>query len=117
MQIAPLKLGDVVDIIAPASRCAQSVVDDLISLLTSWGLKPHVPELLFSDDLLCANSDTARFSQLEIALTNNKSKAVICVRGGYGSLRLIPQLLDIPSPQIAKWFIGMSDVTALHLFL
>jgi muramoyltetrapeptide carboxypeptidase len=52
---------------------------------------------------------------LKSALENPETKAVICVRGGYGSMRLIPSLAKVRPPSF-KIFVGMSDITALHLF-
>jgi len=112
-----IKPGDTVDLIAPAARCADALLTDVIKLLTSWGLHCNVPPDIFGDDLLCANNDARRFEQLNAALTNTTSKAVICVRGGYGSARLIPMLEKIAAPNHNKLFVGMSDITALHIFL
>ena len=95
-----LKQGDRVEIIAPASRCADALLHDLHALLTSWNLNCVVSENIFGDDLLCANSDDVRFSLLKQALYHPETKAVICARGGYGSMRLIPELAKLtPEPQ------------------
>ena len=112
-----LKAGDKVEIIAPASRCSDEDLKALIELLTSWQLHCIVNDHIFGQDLLCANSDAMRFESLKNALLNPETKAVICARGGYGSLRLIPELAKVSPPSTPKLFIGMSDITALHLFL
>lgn len=112
-----LKAGDSVDIIAPAARCSAEQLTALLTLLDSWQLKCIIADDIFGTDPFCANTDQARSSQLIDALTNTKSKAVICARGGYGSMRLLPQLSKITPPKQMKLFVGMSDITALHLFL
>lgn len=112
-----LKAGDQVEIIAPASRCADDLLDKLKNTLTAWELNCIVSEDIFGSDLLCANSDSLRLQSLINALQNSASKAVICARGGYGSMRLIPGLAKITPPKNAKLFVGMSDITALNLFL
>ncbi|MCX7114848.1 MAG: LD-carboxypeptidase [Gammaproteobacteria bacterium] len=114
---APLKPGDKVEIIAPASRCTPEVLSDLQALLTSWQLNCIMSPTIFGDDLLCANTDEMRYTSLKNALQNTEIKAVICARGGYGSMRLIPELNTIAVPNTPKWFVGMSDVTAIHLYL
>lgn len=115
--LMPLKSGDVVDIIAPASGCHTDVLTKLDQLLASWGLKSNISSDIFGEDLLCANSDEQRFSQLVSAISNSQSKAIWCLLGGYGSTRLIPFLNQLkPIPQ-KKFFIGFSDITALHIFL
>jgi muramoyltetrapeptide carboxypeptidase len=112
-----LKPGDCVELIAPASRCSDTELLELKALIESWELHCLVKEDIFAKDLLCANTDEARFHHLKDALQNPKTKAVICARGGYGSLRLIPKLMDINPPEEAKIFVGMSDTTCLQLFL
>lgn len=116
-KLVKLKPGDHVEIIAPASRCTDSHLKGIESLLTSWDLKCIVSADIFGDDLLCANSDAVRFELLKKALFNPVTKAVICARGGYGSMRLIPELSKLKSPDTSKLFVGMSDITALNLFL
>ena len=109
--------GDSVELIAPASRCTDDQLQALKQLLESWQLNCIIKDDIFGDDLICANTDNLRFQHLKAALQNPQTKAVICVRGGYGSLRLIPQLSKvhpIPEPKI---FVGMSDITSLHLYL
>ena len=51
------------------------------------------------------------------ALLATDSKGIWCLRGSYGSNRLIPELAKIKRPSQQKVFIGISDVTSLHLFL
>lgn len=108
--------GDVVDIIAPASRIKDVALDALITCLEAWQLQCVVSEPLLGDDLFCANTDAMRLQHLQQALLHSESKAIIAARGGYGSMRLIPALQKLPTPSEPKIFIGMSDITALHLF-
>jgi muramoyltetrapeptide carboxypeptidase len=118
MQRLPiLKAGDSVEIIAPASRCSDKQLTDLKELLTSWQLNCIVAPEIFGSDLLCANTDKSRFESLKNALQNPATKAVICVRGGYGCMRLIPALAKLDPSIPPKLFMGMSDITALNLFL
>jgi muramoyltetrapeptide carboxypeptidase len=115
-KIPVLKLGDQVELIAPASRCKLERLEQMRELLMSWGLKCLIRSEIFSDDLLCANSDENRAKFLYEALTNAENKAVISVRGGYGSMRLFSYLpKKFPAICQDKLFIAMSDVTALNL--
>lgn len=113
----PLQPGAIVDLIAPAGRCPTETLEQVDTLLRHWQLIPRRDPKLLGDDLLCANSDEERFSQLTQALYNPDSSAVWCLRGGYGCTRLIPNLLPIAPPALNKLFIGFSDITTLHLFL
>jgi muramoyltetrapeptide carboxypeptidase len=117
LKLPVLKPGDSVDIIAPASLCSDKQLITLKELLESWQLNCLIPDDIFGEDVFCANTDEIRFKHLVNALENPQSKAIICARGGYGSMRLIPALSKITPPQSAKLFVGMSDLTALQLYL
>jgi muramoyltetrapeptide carboxypeptidase len=111
-----LNPGDRVEIIAPASRSSDVALSSLIDLLKSWDLDCIVQTSIFGDDLLCANTDEQRYTMLIRALQRTDTQAVICLRGGYGSMRLIPLLSTLPCPPPLKLFLGMSDITALHSY-
>jgi len=117
LTLPTLQPGDSVDIIAPASRCTAAQLDALKALLESWQLHCIIADTIFGNDPFCANTDENRLTQLINAFTNTKSKAIICARGGYGSMRLIPALTQTAKPKNLKLFVGMSDITALHLYL
>lgn len=111
-----LQPGDVVDIVAPSSKCHPSVLENIKQLIESWELQCHFPDDLFGENLLYANSDEKRFAHLEHALSNSTSKAIWCLLGGCGATRLIPMLSKMKPPICPKIFIGFSDITALHIF-
>lgn len=115
---APLEKGDLVEIIAPGSSCHIDGLNGGLKFLESWGLTPKLPHKMFDKDVICSNTDENRFGQLKEALLAEDSKAVWCVRGGYGSNRLIPELVKLKKPKgPPKLFIGYSDITTLHVFL
>jgi muramoyltetrapeptide carboxypeptidase len=116
-KLQPLKPGDRVELIAPASRCTSARLEAIKTLCESWGLVCVIEPSLFGDDLLCANDDEARFNAFRHALLREDTQAIFCVRGGYGSARLIPALMGVSKPPVHKLFVGMSDITALHLYL
>lgn len=114
----PLREGDIVDVIAPGYRSTNTELEDGVRFLKSWGLVPRLPPRLFSRDVLCSNSDDSRFEQLRVALFARDSKAIWCIRGGYGSIRLMSQVTRLRRPAAPpKLFIGLSDITTLHVFL
>jgi len=112
-----LKPGDTVDIVATSSKCNPNALGNMKELIESWGLQCHIPDDLFGDSLLYANSDEKRFEHLKNALLNTTSKAIWCLLGGAGASKLIPMLSQIKPPSHSKIFIGFSDITALHIFL
>lgn len=116
-QLPVVKPCDQVEIIAPASRCTDKHLYELKEILESWQLHCIISDEIFGNDLLCANTDAIRGKLLKSALYNPDTTAIICARGGYGSLRLIPELAKLSPPSSPKLFIGMSDITALHLYI
>lgn len=116
--IRPLEPGDTIDLVAPGFRCKEEEFEAALAFIRNWGFKPRYRKPMFSRDLLSSAPDERRFDDLRRALFALDSKAVWCVRGGYGSIRLVPRLLRIKTPpRQPKIFVGLSDITTLHLFL
>lgn len=110
-----LNPGDIVDIIAPASHSPVNRLEDGIRWVESAGLHPRVPADIINTDLFFAAPLEVQLGHLKNALYSD-SKAIWCLRGGYGSMRLVPHLLKLKPPKKPKLFIGFSDITSLHLF-
>lgn len=113
----PLRAGDVVDVVAPGYATPRDAIEGAKKFLIHWGLIPRVPQDLIAPHFLHAHEDEVRFSHLKKALLAKDSAAVWCLRGGYGSNRLLPELARVKAPVQSKLFIGISDVTSLHVFL
>lgn len=110
-----LKPNDVVDIIAPASSSPTHKLEDGVKWVENVGLIPRVPHDIIKPELFFAAPLDVQLTHLKNALYSD-SKAIWCLRGGYGSMRLIPHLMKLKPPKKAKLFIGFSDITSLHLF-
>jgi muramoyltetrapeptide carboxypeptidase len=117
-----LQKGDLVDVISPASPVTKEEIDEIAQFLDKKGLKMR---FFYEKELVLAQKPKnsfpldakARFLQLKKALNSGDSKAIWCVRGGYGSADLIPFLQNEPKITQNKLFIGFSDITALGIFL
>lgn len=109
--------GPLVDIVAPGWQCRPEDLKKGMELILEWGLHSRHPKNIFDKKSLFSQDDETRFQFLKTALTNSESDFVWCVRGGFGSMRLIPKLLKLKKPANKKVFIGLSDITTLHLFL
>ena len=107
--------GDIVDIIAPASHSPEMKLDAGEAWLRDLGLIPRVQDGMMSKDAFFAASLEIQFEHLKNALYSD-SKAIWCLRGGYGSMRLIPLLKKLTPPKKPKLFVGFSDITSLHLY-
>jgi muramoyltetrapeptide carboxypeptidase len=109
-----LKPGDRVGIVAPARKISREEVEPAASILRSWGLDVVYGEHLFEAENQFSGTDEARAADLQDMLDNPEIRAVICARGGYGTLRVIDQLDFTRFVFSPKWIVGYSDVTVLH---
>lgn len=110
----PLKVGDTVDVVAPGFATTQDKVEGALAFLDKVGLKARVPADLFGPDVICSQTDDIRLKHLRQAFQNTESKAIWCLRGGYGAIRLIEKFAQMKKPKINKLFIGYSDSTTIH---
>jgi len=62
-----------------------------------------------------AGSDEARLKDLHAAFADSEVDAILCLRGGYGSPRLLDRIDFDLLRRNPKPFVGYSDITALHL--
>ncbi len=110
-----LRPGDTIGIAAPASPFDEQAFETGVSVLESMGYNVEIPENLFNRQGYLAGSDTERASQLMKLFEDGSVKAIMCARGGFGSMKLLP-LLDFDTicaqPKIV---VGFSDITALLL--
>lgn len=106
-----------VEIIAPASECSEKEIGRARDYITKLGLTPRIPDNIIGDEPYHANTDAKRFEFLKAALESQDSSVIWCMRGGYGSARLLPMLEQIALPETPKLLVGFSDITALQLFI
>ena len=113
----PLKKGEGIEVIAPAFGCSEDILAQVKQFLLSFDLHPLISENIFGKDILCSQKDEIRFRNLYEAFESPRSRYIWCLRGGYGCTRLLPFLMNIPTPSTPKLLIGSSDITALHIFV
>jgi muramoyltetrapeptide carboxypeptidase len=117
MPILPERLncGDTVGIIAPASAPPDPKnIDCSVAALEQLGFKPKLAPQVRRRWGFLAGSDRDRAADLMKMFCDRKVKAIICVRGGYGSARLLPRLDYQAIRANPKIFVGYSDITSLH---
>ncbi|MDR2563208.1 MAG: LD-carboxypeptidase [Prevotellaceae bacterium] len=119
MSNSPKKLrqGDLVALVAPAGKVAREMVDNGLSVLQSWGLKVKIGKHLFDEYRCYAGTDADRASDLQTFVNDPEVKAIICLRGGYGCVRLLEYIDFAPMLHNPKWLVGFSDITVLHVLL
>lgn len=109
-----LKAGDLVALAATARKVSPDEVEASVRLLESWGLRVAVPEGLFEADNQMAGSDARRAERFQKLIDDREVRAIICARGGYGTVRMIDRVDFAPLAKNPKWVVGYSDVTVLH---
>jgi muramoyltetrapeptide carboxypeptidase len=117
MALKPARLsrGDIVGIAAPASAPPDPrAIDRSIQALEHLGFRTKLPPNVRKRRGFLAGSDRDRASDLMRLFSDPKVRAIVCVRGGYGSARLLP-LLDYQLIRAnPKILVGYSDITSLH---
>lgn len=109
-----LNKGDKIGIAAPARKISLEELKSAIELLKNWGLEPIFASNLFLSDNQYAGTDEERLNGFQELLDDPEIKAIICARGGYGTMRIIDKLDFSQFLLHPKWIAGYSDVTVLH---
>ena len=117
IQPPALHVGDSVALVATARKITPDDVASAQRLFTAWGLKVLLPEGLYAADGQLAGSDSHRTALFQQLLDDDAVRAIVCVRGGYGTVRMVDGLCLDHFAQHPKWVVGYSDVTVLHSHL
>ena len=110
-----LEAGDRVALISPSYFTPMENVEKTADVLRSWGLEPVVgPNVGKVVDGKYAGTVAERVSDIRWALSDPSIKAILCNRGGYGTIQLIDQLTLNEINAAQKWIVGFSDISTLH---
>ena len=112
---SPLEPGDLIGVAAPAGYLAEHErYHRGCELIRDMGFEIHEADKKWPGYGYLADTDAARMKELHRLWERQEIKAIFCLRGGFGSLRLLTHLdLDLFRAQ-PKIFIGFSDITILH---
>lgn len=109
-----LSSGSKVALVAPARKVTESDIAYAVEYIKEQGFVPVYDEQLFLSHNQFAGSDEERAAVMQRYLDAPDIDAIICVRGGYGTVRIIDRLNFDKFMQKPKWVVGYSDVTVLH---
>ena len=112
-----LKPGDRIRIVSPAGKVQKDKILPGIELLQDEGYEVVVGRHVFGKNFQYSGTDLQRAADLQEAINDPETRAIICARGGYGSLRIIEKTDFSPLLKNPKWLVGFSDVTAFHVVL
>jgi len=109
-----LKPGDKIAIVATARKVSPSEMDAAIKTFRSWGLQVVTGQHLFGECNQYSGTDEERAADLQMMLDDKEIRAIVCARGGYGTVRILDRLNFSSFAQQPKWIVGYSDITVLH---
>ena len=111
-----LRPGDRVGVLSPASPCPAQELEAGCVILKKLGLEvvSGVDGESFQPDYL-AGSDKDRAWRFNEFVRDPEIKGILCARGGYGSLRILPDIAYEELQATPKSLVGFSDITALLL--
>jgi muramoyltetrapeptide carboxypeptidase len=113
-----LRPGDRIALVAPASPFDRAEFDSGVAELRALGFDPVYDERVFARHAGYLAGDAAlRAASFLDAWHDDSIAALIAVRGGYGSVHLLPLLQPSTLATHPKLFVGCSDNTSLLTFL
>ena len=111
-----LQKGDTIGVIAPASPPKDiSRVEKGAEYLERLGYRVELGQHVYSKKGYLAGEDSERLNDLHAMFANKDIKAIIAVRGGYGTTRLLNKINYKLIRENPKILVGHSDLTALQM--
>lgn len=109
-----LQKGDLIGIAAPARKVDAKDLEPVRELLHSWGFDTVLASNVGKSWGQLAGTDLARAEGVNALLREERVRAILTARGGYGSIRMVSHIDWEKMRTDPKWFVGFSDVTVLH---
>ena len=110
---AYLVAGDTIGITCPAGSITLLEIQPAIQLIESWGFRIKIGDTVGKKDFTFGGTDAERAADMQRMLDDPSLKAILCARGGYGSVHIIDQLDFTGLSRYPKWVIGFSDITVI----
>lgn len=109
-----LTAGDKVALVSPAYWVPEEAIQQAAETLKEWGLEPVIgPHTNNMSVNAYAGTADERAADLMWALEDDSIKAIVCSRGGYGSMHLLNRIPEECYQKHPKWLIGHGDITVL----
>lgn len=114
MKPKALKKGDTIGLIAPSSPVGEKKAQNCIDWVKSMGYGVKWGQSIFGGRGYLSGSDELRVNDINMMFSDEEVDAIFCIRGGYGTMRLLDNIDYEMIRKNPKIFIGFSDITALH---
>ena len=109
-----LKKGSKIAIVAPARKISREEIAPAVKWIGDKGFVAVYDDRLFAEYHQLAGDDDFRAGVLQDYLDRDDIDAILCARGGYGTIHIVDKLDFSKFAKHPKWIVGYSDVTVLH---
>ncbi|WP_126970393.1 S66 peptidase family protein [Gynurincola endophyticus] len=109
-----IKPGDKIGIVCPAGYMEYTRIEACKKQLEEWGFEVVVGKTVgSSSETYFSGTDEERLEDLQQMMDDSSIKAIVCGRGGYGTVRIVDQISFKKFKKRPKWIVGYSDITIL----
>lgn len=108
-----LKKGNTIGLVAPASAENPEKIKGKIEVLKKLGFNVKEGKHIYDKWGYLAGTDVDRASDIMDMFSDKSVDMILCTRGGYGSMRLLPLIDFNIIKENPKIFAGFSDITTL----
>lgn len=112
--ILPLKKGDLIYLTAPAKAIEEEHILFAKNFFEKEGYHVRISKHCLGQHNYFSGTDAERTEDFQLGLDDPEIKAIICVRGGYGCIRILDRLQWAGFLRNPKWIAGFSDITLFH---
>ncbi len=113
-----LKFGDTLGLIAPSGAVrTEGAIARAAAETERMGFKVKLGESAGQKYGYLSGTDEVRARDINSMFRDDEVDAIVCLRGGYGAMRILDQLDYDMIAKHPKIFMGFSDITALHIAL
>lgn len=113
-KVPHLKKGDLIYITAPAKAIEKEFIQNAKLFFEKNGYKVLISKHCVGTFNYFSGTDEERIVDFQFGLDHPDVKAIICARGGYGSIRILDCLQWASFVREPKWIVGFSDITIFH---
>jgi muramoyltetrapeptide carboxypeptidase len=114
MKAKALRPGDTIGIIAPASTPqTEAKISGSVRYFESLEYRVELGKHIRDEHGYLAGKDSARLADLNAMFKNKNIRAIFMIRGGYGTIRLLPDIDYDLIKRNPKIVVGYSDATSL----
>ena len=106
--------GDKIAIVSPSGAIDANYINEAKQVLESWGFVVQIGDSAYEKYGRFGGTQEQRIADLQQAMDDADTKAILCSRGGYGIVQIVDKLDFSKFLAHPKWVMGFSDVTVLH---